>query len=263
MLKCLEGYNGTIFAYGQTGSGKTYTMSGGETWEKRGLVPRALGLLFREIKQRELRGEEPKFSLFVQHFQIYNEQGYDLLEPSHARIPFEKWSKISLLQDRMHNLRFKGLSVHECTSEKAGIDLLLMGNYVRRVASTPMNLASSRSHSIFTVLIEARDPETNSARLSKLHLVDLAGSERTSKTDPDAATKNEARYINKSLSYLEQVIRALGEPKSRRSHVPFRNSMLTQVLKDSLGGNCRTALIATLGLDRFHAEESLSTLRFA
>ena len=129
-----------------------------------------------------------------------------------------------------------------------------------------MNNASSRSHCVFTIQIEKRDLKTNSIRSSKIHLVDLAGSERTHKTDPDSQIKNEAKYINRSLSYLEQVIVALGEQAKKnvnRSHVPYRNSMLTSILRDSLGGNCKTVMIATLSTEKASEDETLSTARFA
>lgn len=128
-----------------------------------------------------------------------------------------------------------------------------------------MNHASSRSHCIFTVQIEIKDKLNNSMRSSKLHLVDLAGSERIHKTEPDSMVKNEAKYINKSLSFLEQVIVALHKRSKGKkdTHVPYRNSMMTQILKDSLGGNCKTVMIATLALDKSSEDETLSTARFA
>jgi kinesin family protein 6/9 len=119
------------------------------------------------------------------------------------------------------------------------------------VSSTPMNQASSRSHCVFTISLEIKDMINNSVRSSKMHLIDLAGSERTYKTETDCGVKNEAKYINRSLSYLEQVIVALNDKsKGKRAHVPYRNSMLTSILRDSLGGNCKTVMIATLSLDK-------------
>ena len=127
-----------------------------------------------------------------------------------------------------------------------------------------MNHASSRSHCVFTIQIEIKDLNTNSVRSSKLHLIDLAGSERTYKTETDQSMKNEAKYINKSLSYLEQVIVALAKNEGKkRQHVPYRNSMLTSILRDSLGGNCKTVMIATMAMEKQSEEETLSTVRFA
>jgi kinesin family protein 6/9 len=178
----LEGYNGTIFAYGQTGSGKTYSMSGGDTWNQRGMVPRVFSYLFEEIKRRE---DEEEFNIYASYFEIYNENGYDLLDRKHAELNFDKWSKISLFEDNSSNLHLKNLTIHACQSEQDAIDLLMMGNFIRQVSATPMNPASSRSHCIFTIAIEGKDRITEVVRTSKLHLVDLAGSERVYKSDPD------------------------------------------------------------------------------
>lgn len=139
-----------------------------------------------------------------------------------------------------------------------------MGNFIRQVSATPMNPSSSRSHCIFTLAIEGRDTQSDIIRTSKLHLVDLAGSERVYKSESDNVIKNEARYINRSLSYLEQVIIALHEKaKGTRVHVPYRNSMMTSILRDSLGGNCKTVMIASISTDIENEEETISTARFA
>jgi len=139
-----------------------------------------------------------------------------------------------------------------------------MGNFIRQVASTHVNQASSRSHCIFTIALEIKDLETEVVKTSKLHLVDLAGSERVHKTQEESQIKTEAKYINKSLSYLEQVIIALHEKaKGVRCHVPYRNSMLTSVLRDSLGGNCKTIMIANLSAEFENEDETISTARFA
>ena len=140
----------------------------------------------------------------------------------------------------------------------------MMGNFIRQVSSTPMNQSSSRSHCIFTITIEAKSLDSEIGYLAKLHLVDLAGSERISKTQVEGVLLNEAKFINLSLSYLEQVIIALQEKASNnRSHIPYRNSLLTTILKDSLGGNCRTTMIATISSDLDNLEETISTSRFA
>ena len=149
------------------------------------------------------RDPQIKYQLYVSYFEIYNENGYDLLDRKHVELPFEKWNKINMYEDVNQNFHMRNLSVHQCDSEKTAIDLLMMGNYIRRVSSTPMNQTSSRSHCIFTLSIEIKDLRSNSIRSSKLHLVDLAGSERIYKTESDCRIKNEAKYINKSLSYLE------------------------------------------------------------
>ena len=200
-----------------------------------------------------------------------------MLERAHAETPFEKWQKISLYEDQNANLHLKNLSIHSCNTEEEAIDLLMTGNFIRKVSSTPMNKASSRSHCIFTLAIETRDLQSDVIRTSKLHLVDLAGSERNKtigagdrspmgikKEARMANMRKEANYINKSLSYLEQVIIALYErAEGNRVHVPYRNSMMTSILRDSLGGNCRTVMVANLSTDVLNEEETVSTARFA
>ena len=158
----------------------------------------------------------------------------------------------------------KNLSIHELNSEQEALNLLMTGNFIRQVSSTHMNQASSRSHCIFTLALEGKDRNSDLKFTSKLHLVDLAGSERVYKSDSDNQIKKEAKYINRSLSYLEQVIIALHErEQGSREHVPYRNSMMTSILRDSLGGNCRTVMIANLSLDSDNEDETISTARFA
>ena len=262
---CLEGYNGTIFAYGQTGSGKTYTMSGGDSWDERGLIPRVFSRLFERLAERS---HEVEYSVYASYLEIYKENGYDLLDRAHAETAFEKWSKISLFEDQQANLHLKNLSIHACNSEERAIDLLMTGNFIRQVSATPMNQASSRSHCIFTLAIEGRHLANDVITTSKLHLVDLAGSERVYKAGlgerAAASMRTEAKYINRSLSYLEQVIIALHDKANgNRVHVPYRNSMMTSILRDSLGGNCRTVMIANMSTDMQNEEETISTARFA
>ena len=203
--------------------------------------------------------------MYASYLEVYNENGFDLLDRAHAEMPFEKWSKITLYEDQHANLHLKNLGIHSCNSEQQAIDLLMTGNFIRQVSATPMNQASSRSHCIFTLAIEGRDRDTDVIRTSKLHLVDLAGSERVYKSDLAVTTvKTEARYINRSLSYLEQVIIALHDKaQGNRVHVPYRNSLMTSILRDSLGGNCRTVMIANLSTDISNEEETISTSRFA
>lgn len=234
-------------------------MSGGDSWSQRGIVPRVFSRLFEEIALRTSQ-LGLLYTVYASYFEIYNECGYDLLDRRHAETPFDKWNKITLQEDRDANLHMRNLSVHCCRSEQDAIDLLIMGNFIRQVSATPMNPCSSRSHCIFTIAIEGRDLNNEVLRLSKLHLVDLAGSERVYKKETDAQVTTEARYINKSLSFLEQVIIAL---QGSRAHVPYRNSMMTTILRDSLGGNCKTVMVANLSAEREHEDETLSTARFA
>lgn len=174
---------------------------------------------------------------------------------------------MTLFEDSRQNLHLKNLSIHSCQSEQEAIDLLMAGNFIRQVSETPMNQASTRSHCIFTIAIEARDIATDTVWTSKLHLVDLAGSERIYKSfaaDRTSQSKVEAKYINKSLTFLEQVIVSLHEQaQGHRVHVPYRNSLMTSILRDSLGGNCRTVMIANLSSDLRDEDETISTGRFA
>ena len=256
----IEGYNGTIFAYGQTGSGKTHTMSGSDTWQLRGIIPRVLSFLFNEIEERS----NFDYNVYVTFMEIYNENGYDILDTKHAEDPMEKWTKIQLYEDVYGNLHLKNLSIHQIYSEQEGIDLMMMGNFIRHVSATPSNLASSRSHCIFTIALESREHDTEIIRTSKLHLVDLAGSERVAKTNINGKIFQESKYINLSLTYLEQVIIALHErQKDQRTHIPYRNSLMTTILRDSLGGNCKTVLIATMNTDADQLEETISSAKFA
>ena len=155
--------------------------------------------------------------------------------------------------------------MHRATSEEEALNLLFLGDTNRAISETAMNQASSRSHCLFTVFLECRGAGgSDKVRRSKLHLVDLAGSERVHKTKSDGITLNEAKYINTSLFYLEMVIVALNERnENARDHIPYRNSMMTSVLRDSLGGNCRTVMVATCSAEKAQTEESISTCRFA
>eukprot|EP00602_Paraphysomonas_sp_CaronLab_P007215 CAMPEP_0185034954 /NCGR_PEP_ID=MMETSP1103-20130426/25460_1 /TAXON_ID=36769 /ORGANISM="Paraphysomonas bandaiensis, Strain Caron Lab Isolate" /LENGTH=758 /DNA_ID=CAMNT_0027571817 /DNA_START=185 /DNA_END=2461 /DNA_ORIENTATION=+ len=257
----LDGFNSTIFAYGQTGSGKTFTITGGtERYTDRGIIPRAISMIFGEFRKRT----DVQFKGYVSYLELYNEQGYDLLDPSHDTKGLEDLPKVSMLEDEHGNFHLKNLSMNPVTTEEEALNLLFLGDTNRAIAETPMNLASSRSHCIFTIAMEVRDNSSDKVRRSKLHLVDLAGSERVGKTNSSGSVLSEAKYINSSLFFLEMVIVALHEKATKgRQHVPYRNSMMTSVLRDSLGGNCKTIMIATINPEKDHTEESLSTCRFA
>lgn len=254
----LTGYNGTIFAYGQTGSGKTFTITGGaERYVDRGLIPRSLSYIFEYFEKHP----GTVFTAHISYLEIYNENGYDLLDPKHEACKLEDLPKVNLFEDSDNNVHLKNLSLHQASNEEEALNLLFLGDTNRMIAETPMNQASTRSHCIFTIHISTRDPGSATIRRAKLHLVDLAGSERVGKTNVGGTLLTEAKYINLSLHYLEQVIVALSEKS--RSHIPYRNSMMTSVLRDSLGGNCMTSMIATCSLDRKNLDESISTCRFA
>nr|AMS24233.1 kinesin 9B protein [Marsilea vestita] len=262
VLGSLDGFNGTIFAYGQTGSGKTYTITGGaERYVDRGIIPRTISLIYSELGKRS----DYSYTIHFSYLEIYNETGIDLLNPDHETTPLEELPKVSLLEDDENVIHMRNLSSHLATNEEEALNLLFVGDTNRMISSTPMNMASSRSHCIFTAYIEARKAGEDIVRKSKLHLVDLAGSERVSKTGVDGQILKEAKYINLSLHFLEQVIVALQEKSQgkARHHIPYRNSMMTSVLRDALGGNCQTVMLATASIAQDQLEETISTCRFA
>lgn len=257
VLRALDGYNGTVMCYGQTGAGKTYTMTGAtENYKQRGIIPRALQQIFRETEERS----EQAFTVWISFLEIYNETLFDLL----STLPDadSRDSQMTIVDDG-NGVRVKGLSVHLTNNEEEALNLLFEGETNRIIASHALNKNSSRSHCILTVYIESRSRTLSNAKYvtSKLNLVDLAGSERLGKTGSEGQVLREAMYINKSLSFLEQAIIALAD--HRRDHIPFRQSKLTYALKDSLGGNCNTVLVANIYEEAAQIEETLSTLRFA
>ncbi|XP_047467305.1 kinesin-like protein KIF6 [Mugil cephalus] len=254
----LAGYNGTIFAYGQTGSGKTFTITGGaERYSDRGIIPRTLSYLYECFSQ----DNSMVYTTHISYLEIYNEMGYDLLDSRHEASRLEDLPKVMIMEDSDQNVHLRNLSLQQSANEEEALNLLFLGDTNRMIAETPMNQASTRSHCVFTVHLCRREPGSATVRRSKLHLVDLAGSDRVSKTGLNGQLLTEAKYINLSLHYLEQVIIALSE--RNRSHIPYRNSMLTSVLRDSLGGNCMTTMIATMAVDKRNLDESISTCRFS
>ena len=258
----LEGYNSTIFCYGQTGSGKTYTMCGNDNSKERGLIPRLLISFFKRI--REEKNKNINYDVYISYIEIYNENAYDLFDKSHFREPLENWRKIIVYEDNYGNIMLKNMSMIKVENEQQALDLLVTGNYIRHASSTSMNLASSRSHAIFSLVIEGKDNDTEIMRVSKINLVDLAGSERLKTNNKNDVIYNETKYINLSLSFLEQVIVSLGDrDKGKINHIPYRNSLMTTILKDSLGGNCKTILIANASSNLKFLDETLSTMRFA
>uniref|UniRef100_A0A3B5LVH7 Kinesin family member 6 n=1 Tax=Xiphophorus couchianus TaxID=32473 RepID=A0A3B5LVH7_9TELE len=246
----LAGYNGTIFAYGQTGSGKTFTITGGaEHYADRGIIPRILSYLYERFNQSSVM-----YTMHISYLEIYNEVGYDLLDSRCEASRLEDLPKVMIMEDTEQNIHLKNLSMQQSGNVEEALNLLFLGDTNRMIAETPMNQASTRSHCVFTIHLCRREPGSATLRRSKLHLVDLAGSDRVSKTGLDGQLLTEAKYINLSLHYLEQVIIALSE--KNRSHIPYRNSMLTSVLRDSLGGNCMTTMIATMAVDKRNLDVS-------
>jgi len=254
----LKGRNGCVFAYGQTGSGKTHTVVGGDSFKGRGLVPRAISQIFRYAAKRTEK--DAIVSVSATFAQVYDDVLYDLLDPRNSSEVVDDWMKARVLEDK-GALTFDGLAEYEAKTEADALRLLWLGSERRKTGRTKANDVSSRSHAVFTLYVFDESNRTK----AKLHLVDLAGSERFSSKTSDVASF-ESRGINLSLHHLEHVVRTLCETSpalSPRKHVPYRNSVLTSMLRDSLGGNCRTALVATLAADAPHARESAATLRFA
>uniref|UniRef100_A0A8C3GNS1 Kinesin-like protein n=1 Tax=Cairina moschata TaxID=8855 RepID=A0A8C3GNS1_CAIMO len=197
----LAGYNGTVFAYGQTGSGKTFTITGGaERYSDRGIIPRTLSYIFDQLQ----KDNSKMYTTHVSYLEIYNECGYDLLNPRHEASRLEDLPKVTIMEDPDQNIHLKNLSLQQANSEEEALNLLFLGDTNRMIAETPMNQASTRSHCIFTIHISSKEPGSATIQRSKLHLVDLAGSERVAKTGVGGHLLTEAKYINLSLHYLEQ-----------------------------------------------------------
>ncbi|XP_057615988.1 chromosome-associated kinesin KIF4A isoform X1 [Chionomys nivalis] len=253
-----KGYNATVLAYGQTGSGKTYSMGGAYTAEQEhestiGVIPRVIQLLFQEINKKS----DFEFTLKVSYLEIYNEEILDLLCPSREK------TQINIREDPKEGIKIVGLTEKTVLVASDTVDCLEQGNNSRTVASTAMNSQSSRSHAIFTISIEQRKKnDKNSNFRSKLHLVDLAGSERQKKTKAEGDRLKEGININRGLLCLGNVISALGDDK-KGSFVPYRDSKLTRLLQDSLGGNSHTLMIACVSPADSNLEETLNTLRYA
>ncbi|XP_010622630.1 kinesin-like protein KIF9 isoform X2 [Fukomys damarensis] len=255
--QALDGYNGTIMCYGQTGAGKTYTMTGAtENYKHRGILPRALQQVFRMIEERPTHA----ITVRVSYLEIYNESLFDLL----STLPYVGPSVTPMtIVENPQGIFIKGLSVHLTSQEEDAFSLLFEGETNRIIASHTLNKNSSRSHCIFTIYMEAHSRTLSDEKYitSKINLVDLAGSERLGKSGSEGRILKEATYINKSLSFLEQAIIALGDQK--RDHIPFRQCKLTHALKDSLGGNCNMVLVTNIYGEAAQLEETLSSLRFA
>uniref|UniRef100_T1J1J4 Kinesin-like protein n=1 Tax=Strigamia maritima TaxID=126957 RepID=T1J1J4_STRMM len=244
----LNGFNGTIFAYGQTGTGKTYTMEGSRNDnEHRGVIPNSFEHVFNHIA----RSQNKQYLVRASYLEIYQEDIRDLLSKDQNR-------RLELKEKPDTGVYVKDLSSFVCKSVKEIEHVMSVGNQNRAVGATNMNEHSSRSHAIFMITIECSEmgPDGQShIRVGKLNLVDLAGSER------QGERLKEATKINLSLSALGNVISALVDGKS--SHIPYRDSKLTRLLQDSLGGNAKTVMVANIGPASYNYDETLTTLRYA
>lgn len=250
----LNGFNGTIFAYGQTGTGKTYTMEGVRSDEnQRGVIPNSFEHIFTHIS----RTQNQQYLVRASYLEIYQEEVRDLLAKDQTK-------RLELKERPDTGVYVKDLSSFVTKSVKEIEHVMTVGNTNRSVGSTNMNEHSSRSHAIFIITIECSElgPDgENHIRVGKLNLVDLAGSERQAKTGAAGERLKEATKINLSLSALGNVISALVDGKSH--HIPYRDSKLTRLLQDSLGGNAKTVMVANVGPASYNYDETVTTLRYA
>jgi len=261
----MQGYNCTVFAYGQTGTGKTFTMEGGDgrddpnmTWENdptAGIIPRALAQLFDELRVQQ----EAEFSVRVSFLELYNEEIFDLLSAA------DDTTRLRLYEDsaRKGSVIIQGLEEVQVHSKREVYQILEKGSAKRQTAATLMNAHSSRSHTVFTVTVHMKESSMEGEevlRIGKLNLVDLAGSENVGRSGAMDKRAREAGNINQSLLTLGRVITCLVE---RAPHIPYRESKLTRLLQDSLGGRTKTSIIATISPAGINLEETLSTLDYA
>ncbi|XP_010486612.1 PREDICTED: kinesin-like protein KIN-7O [Camelina sativa] len=252
------GFNGTVFAYGQTNSGKTHTMRGSPI--EPGVIPLAVHDLFDTIYQDTSR----EFLLRMSYLEIYNEDINDLLAPEHR--------KLQIHENLEKGIFVAGLREEIVASPQQVLEMMEFGESHRHIGETNMNLYSSRSHTIFRMIIESRQKmqdegagnACDAVRVSVLNLVDLAGSERAAKTGAEGVRLKEGSHINKSLMTLGTVIKKLSEGvENQGGHVPYRDSKLTRILQPALGGNANTAIICNITLAPIHADETKSSLQFA
>ncbi|XP_075952404.1 kinesin-like protein KIF21B isoform X6 [Anarhichas minor] len=296
---CLEGYNATVFAYGQTGSGKTYTMGTGFDLSlgphEQGIIPRAVHQLFEGIQNSRVHAQEagiqpPEFKVSAQFLELYNEEVLDLFDEARDPENRNRKSNIKIHEDASGSIYTTGVTSRLVNSEEELLQCLKLGALSRTTASTQMNATSSRSHAIFTIyLCQMRvcqraqmqnggaeengelngvdsgpiaQPEFETL-MAKFHFVDLAGSERLKRTGATGERAREGISINCGLLALGNVISALGDQTKKGGHVPYRDSKLTRLLQDSLGGNSRTVMIACVSPSDRDFMETLNTLKYA
>ncbi|NXL99365.1 KIF27 protein, partial [Tyrannus savana] len=265
LVSLTEGYNATVFAYGQTGSGKTYTIGGDHiasvAVDEKGIIPRAIQELFQHISENR----NINFYVKVSYIEVYKEELRDLLELETSV------KELHIREDEKGNTVIVGAKEFQVECADEVISLLESGNAARHTGTTQMNEHSSRSHAIFTISIcqkQSADSQknTDAARdviASKFHFVDLAGSERVAKTGNTGERFKESIQINSGLLALGNVISALGDPKRKSVHIPYRDAKITRILKDSLGGNAKTVMITCISPSSLDFDESLNSLKYA
>ena len=248
----LQGYNATVFAYGQTGSGKTHTMEGNiNNEDTKGIIPRAVEALFDAVSGAH---KSVEFTFKVSYVEIYMEKIRDLLDETRLKV------NLTIHEDKVKGIYVADVTEVSVKSQQELLKFMAAGALNRATAATGMNEGSSRSHSVFTLTVNQKDTRNGVIKSGKLVLVDLAGSEMVRKSNASGQQLEEAKTINKSLSALGGVINALTDDK--QTHIPYRDSKLTRILQDSLGGNSKTVLIIAMSPSSYNAPESLSTMRF-
>ncbi|NXP13896.1 KI18A protein, partial [Thinocorus orbignyianus] len=248
----LNGYNCTVLAYGATGAGKTHTMLG--TPEDPGVMYLTMMALYNCMDQIK---EDKICNVAVSYLEIYNEQIHDLLVNS---------GPLAVREDTQKGVVVQGLTLHQPKSAEEILQMLDYGNKNRTQHPTDVNASSSRSHAVFQIYLRQQDKTASinqNVRIAKMSLIDLAGSERANVTNSKGARFREGTNINRSLLALGNVINALANPKSKKQHIPYRNSKLTRLLKDSLGGNCRTIMIAAVSPSSMFYDDTYNTLKYA
>lgn len=266
----LNGYNGTIFVYGQTGAGKTHSLIGrntnGKITENSGILPRSIDYLFWMIKNNP-EYKTHLFNIKCSFLEIYNENLYDLIGASNTNSSENSNHGRGLfIRDQGDSVKVENLTEHPITSFEQALELVMIGLKNRVTASTAVNKESSRSHAVFSIYIENKMKVNNKkvTKRSVFHLIDLAGSERQKNTETIGERTKEAGKINKSLMNLGHVIKTLiDNSDGKKIHVHYRDSKLTHLLKDSLGGNSKTCIIANISPAYNHCQETISTLIFA
>ncbi|XP_039984947.1 kinesin-like protein KIF18A [Xiphias gladius] len=248
----MNGFNCTVFAYGATGAGKTHTMLGSQN--DPGVMYRTMKELFKRMDDAK---EEKEFAVAFSYLEVYNEQIRDLLANT---------GPLAVREDSTKGVVVQGLTLHQPKSAEHILEALDCGNRNRTQHPTDMNATSSRSHAVFQIYLRQQDKSASlnpNACVAKMSLIDLAGSERASATNAKGARLREGANINRSLLALGNVINALADPKSKKAHIPYRDSKLTRILKDSLGGNCRTVMIANVSPSSKSYDDTHNTLKYA
>lgn len=248
----MNGFNCTVFAYGATGAGKTHTMLGSQN--NPGVMYRTMTELFKRMDEAK---EEKEFTVAFSYLEVYNEQIRDLLANA---------GPLAVREDGQKGVVVQGLTLHQPKSAEHILEALDSGNRNRTQHPTDMNATSSRSHAVFQIYLRQQDKSASlhtNACVAKMSLIDLAGSERASHTNAKGARLREGANINRSLLALGNVINALADPKSKKAHIPYRDSKLTRILKDSLGGNCRTVMIANVSPSSKSYDDTHNTLKYA